>query len=177
MKILNCNIQGLGLPEKRRILHDFIIKEHVDILCLQETKKDSYSSQFFKSIASCYDTKQFLPSVGSAGGILMGFNSSLFTSIFWHIGKYSITTYLENHFDKVKWACATVYRPVDPVLKLNFWDELTDIGLSWAGTWVIGDDFNAIRNRSEKIGFLLMTIIQIILILGYMLLLFRTLMS
>jgi exonuclease III len=39
MKVLNCNIRGLGLPEKRRILYEFFLTEHINILCLQETKK------------------------------------------------------------------------------------------------------------------------------------------
>jgi exonuclease III len=68
MKILNCNVRALGLSEKRGIIHDFIVHEYVDVLCLQETKKDFFLSQFLKSIVKCYDTWKFIPSVGTTGG-------------------------------------------------------------------------------------------------------------
>jgi exonuclease III len=152
MKILNCNVRGLGLPEKRRMLRDFINSNNIDILCLQETKKDSYTSQFLNSISRNFDTWNLIPAIGSAGGLLFGFNSALFNSISWHIGSYSITVFVENKFDKMKWACTSVYGPVDHSKKNNFWNELTNLGLSWHGPWVIGGDFNAIRNRREKNG-------------------------
>jgi hypothetical protein len=82
----------------------------------------------------------------------MGFSSLLFNFISWQVGRFSLTVFLENKFDKVKWACTTVYGHVDPSLKANFWDELSDIGLTWRGPWVIGGDFNAIRSRNEKNG-------------------------
>jgi hypothetical protein len=60
----------------------------------------------------------FIPSAGASEGILIGFNSALFNSIDWHVGSFSITMYLENKCDKVKWAC--VYGHVDPSLKNAF---------------------------------------------------------
>jgi exonuclease III len=82
MRVLNCNIKGLGLPKKRRILYEFLLTEYIDILCLQETKKkDIYSPQFLKSISKFYDTWNYIPSVGLAGGLLISFSSKLFNSI------------------------------------------------------------------------------------------------
>jgi hypothetical protein len=39
---------------------------------------------------------------------------------------------------------------VDHSKKNDFWNELTNLGLSWQSPWVIRGDFNAIRNRREK---------------------------
>jgi hypothetical protein len=74
----------------------------------------------------------------------------LFNVLSWKIGQYSITAFLENKADKTKWACTTVYGPVEQSRKADFWAELTDIGINWNGAWVVGGDFNAIRNRREK---------------------------
>jgi exonuclease III len=46
MKVLHWNIRGLGLPEKCRYLQEFISKEHFDIICIQETKKEVFSTHF-----------------------------------------------------------------------------------------------------------------------------------
>jgi hypothetical protein len=42
------------------------------------------------------------PAVGSARGILLEFNSSLFNSIIWEVGQFFIIVYLKNIFDKAK---------------------------------------------------------------------------
>jgi exonuclease III len=61
MKILKFNVRELGLPEKRRIIQELTQKEHIDILCIQETKKKSFSTQFLKSISHFYVTWKFYP--------------------------------------------------------------------------------------------------------------------
>jgi len=38
MKIISLNIRGLGGTLKRNYLRDLISKEHVDMVCLQQTK-------------------------------------------------------------------------------------------------------------------------------------------
>jgi exonuclease III len=152
MKVLHWNIRGLGLPEKRRYLREFILKEHFDIICIQETKKEEFSTRFLHSISPVFSDWKHIPSLGVAGGILLGINSHNCQLIDWTIGKFSLTAYLQNTSDKVIWACTTVYGPTDQNLKGEFWSELSAIGSSWSGPLIIGGDFNAIRSRHEKKG-------------------------
>jgi exonuclease III len=56
MKIFNYNARGLGLPEKRRFIREQLNTDHVDILCIQETKKDSFSPQFLRSLSGKFDS-------------------------------------------------------------------------------------------------------------------------
>jgi hypothetical protein len=115
-------------------------------------KKKEFSSLFLKSIYALYVTWNFIPSSDYSGGILIDFNCQLFSSIAWHIGKFSITVFLENKSDKIKWSCTTMYGHVQSNLKYEFWEELIPIGVSWSGPWVIGGDFNVITSRNAKRG-------------------------
>jgi exonuclease III len=94
MKILHWNIRGFGLPEKRRILKDFISREHFDVVCLQETKKDDFSQRFLHSLSPKFSDWQFIPSLGAAGGILLGINSDQCQLLSWDVGLFSLTAQL-----------------------------------------------------------------------------------
>jgi exonuclease III len=125
-------------------------KEHFDIICIQETKKEEFSHRYLQSISSKFSDWQFIPSIRVAGGILTGINAEVYQLINWDMGRFSITAQIQNKKDKIIWSCTTVYGPTDAQLKSDFWVELANIGSNWSGPWVIGGDFNAIRTRKEK---------------------------
>lgn len=45
MKVLVWNIRGLGNSARGRQLRELIIEKEVDIICIQETKKESFSDR------------------------------------------------------------------------------------------------------------------------------------
>lgn len=45
MKVLFWNIRGLGNSARGRQLRELIIEKEVDIICIQETKKKSFSDR------------------------------------------------------------------------------------------------------------------------------------
>jgi len=45
MKIVSLNIRGLGGSIKRKYIRDLISKEHVEMICLQETKCSDISKE------------------------------------------------------------------------------------------------------------------------------------
>jgi exonuclease III len=50
MKICNCNIRGFEKAEKyRQLIREFIITQKIDIICLQETKKENFTSKMFRA--------------------------------------------------------------------------------------------------------------------------------
>ena len=76
MKIMFWNCRGCNSSEKRRFIRDFFLKERIDILCLQETKKDSFSQRQYKAISLSFNSWYCLPAVG--GGLLVGFSDVSF---------------------------------------------------------------------------------------------------
>ena len=72
MKILFWNIRGFGARGRRNQLRDLLSVERIDILCLQETKKESFSLSKFHGIGGDDFSWHWVAAVGSAGGILIG---------------------------------------------------------------------------------------------------------
>ena len=77
--ILNWNIRGINDSNKWLALRNKIAEANVDIVCLQETKKEHFDYGYLKNFCpnriNCFD---FLPSVGASGGLLIAWNGSIF---------------------------------------------------------------------------------------------------
>lgn len=76
MIILNWNIRGMNAFRKTQILIDILKDNRVDIVAIQETKKETFSDRTLRSLSSYIDTWEWLPSRGRSGGILFGCPSS-----------------------------------------------------------------------------------------------------
>ena len=76
MKVLNWNARGLNAPKKRRILRDLINDNSIDLIAIQETKKESFTYRILKSISSRFDNWVWIASRGRSGGILVGCDSN-----------------------------------------------------------------------------------------------------
>ena len=49
MNILNWNIRGMNSPRKRLALADFLQKYQIDLVAIQETKKEEFSNRMLRS--------------------------------------------------------------------------------------------------------------------------------
>lgn len=73
------NIRGLNKTERHLMLANFIRNNHLDFVGIVETKKSVFQENYLKFLSDKAPfVWNFLPSVGSAGDILAGFNSDLF---------------------------------------------------------------------------------------------------
>ena len=63
---------------KRQILIDSLKDNRVDIVAIQETKKEHFQDRTLRSLSSYLDIWEWLPSRGRSGGILFGCTSSKF---------------------------------------------------------------------------------------------------
>ena len=77
MNFLNWNARGLNSYKKRQILHDILVDHRIDILAIQETKKEQFTNRILRTISTRFDVWYWVPSVGRSGGILFGCDSSL----------------------------------------------------------------------------------------------------
>lgn len=78
INIFNWNARGLGSATKRRALKDFISVHHIDIVGIQETKKELFHSRNLNALSPNISHWITKPSQGTAGGILLGINDNKF---------------------------------------------------------------------------------------------------
>lgn len=80
MNIITWNVMGLGKPAKWFLEKDFLNMHFADICCLQESMLEEISDSTWRKIGGCrLDKFCFIPARGSAGGIVIGWNSALMT--------------------------------------------------------------------------------------------------
>ena len=71
MKILPYNIRGVGSSIKWKAIQKLVVKEEVQLLCIQETKKQDVPKELCYSLWGSHDVQwSFIPSEGASGGIL-----------------------------------------------------------------------------------------------------------
>lgn len=152
MKILNWNIRGMNAYRKQQILVDSLKENKVDMVAIQETKKESFSDRTLRNLSSHVDSWVWLPSRGRSGGILFGCASALISIINCYTQQYTLTMILQDKTSLEKWMYTIVYAPIDRNLKEEFWSELKIARDYTSLPWLVSGDFNAIRYRTEKSG-------------------------
>jgi hypothetical protein len=65
---------------------DFIQVNKLDFVALQETKKETFSNSFFEAVGKSF-TWQFIPTLGTTGGILVGLRDMIFELVNWQYFK------------------------------------------------------------------------------------------
>jgi exonuclease III len=85
------NIRGLNKTGRIKCLADFIKNYKLDFVAIQETKKSEFLDVMLRSIDNNM-TWNFMPSKGSAGGILVGFKILKFDIISWQYLEYRVVT-------------------------------------------------------------------------------------
>lgn len=78
VELVRWNVRGLNSPAKRKALRDFVDSSRPAILCIQESKLDVVD-QFIilQCCGPAYDGFAYLPAVGTRGGIILAWDSSV----------------------------------------------------------------------------------------------------
>jgi hypothetical protein len=76
---MNWNIRGINSEKKWSALSNKIDECGCDIICLQETKRQSFDHQYLQKLCPRRLSKfAYLPSIGASGGILIVWNDAIF---------------------------------------------------------------------------------------------------
>lgn len=152
MNVISWNVRGLGKQSKCFLVKDFLNLHHSDVCCLQESKLDGISQATWREIGGCrIDHFACVPAVGSAGGIIIGWNSSVLSGRVLSVGEFCLTIEFSYKVAPLTWICTSVYGPVARPRKLAFWEELRAcVGPPSVPSIVCGD-FNAIFVLSDKV--------------------------
>ncbi|XP_020262628.1 uncharacterized protein LOC109838607 [Asparagus officinalis] len=150
--LITWNVRGLGLDTKRFGVRDFCQLNKFDIICLQETKLNTVTESILKSLGGNLFDWSFVPSEGSSGGIMIGWNSSSWKMLQEKVDKYVLTVVLQSKKNNFKWTLSSVYGPHCNKERMVFWQELKDIKNTFSGPWIVVGDFNVTSNSSERKG-------------------------
>lgn len=122
-----------------------------DIICFQETKKDSFEPSFLRKICPPpFDSYDFLPSVGASGGILIAWKGSLFSGNRLSFENFALTIEFCSKHDNSKWVLTCVYGPCTTEGKTVFLNWLKNIQMAPEVDWIVLGDFNLIRKLEDR---------------------------
>jgi exonuclease III len=122
-----------------------------DIICLQETKRESFDLEYLKKFCPRKFNKfEFLPSNGASGGLLTIWNGSLFKGELTFKNEFSLSVKFINNISSESWVISNIYGPCQADRKHLFIDWFSNIDMSDDLDWLIVGDFNFIRKPSDR---------------------------
>ncbi|KAH1077371.1 hypothetical protein GYH30_052752 [Glycine max] len=125
MNIITYNVRGLGRGVKWAAIRRLIKKESVDMICIQETKKETIEKSMCQSIwGDPAVSWEMQPAVNSAGGLLCLWCDKKFklerkasgNGFIWLSGQWIKEAVQVN--------IVTVYSPCDIQNKRNLWEAI-----------------------------------------------------
>lgn len=154
MKLLSYNVRGLGGNAKKRVVRELVCHQHVELLCIQETKCQVVDR---KMCGLLWGDSEFewkaTQAVNRGGGLLCIWNSKLFVleesvdgpGFLGLMGRWGAT--------QQRCVIVNIYSPCDFDGKRALWDALC----AWRGNcdvgeWCLAGDFNAVRYAEERRG-------------------------
>lgn len=154
MRYMFWNIRGCGHGGRRTQLKEYMAKERIDVVALQETIKTDFS---FRELLA-YDPLQrfdwhWVPSVGHSGGILMGCNRDVCDVMNWEVGVFFLAATIKHRASGLSWVIVCVYGPADHSRSAEFLLELTNLVEAKRAVnmpLIVGGDFNLIRSGADK---------------------------
>jgi len=120
-KVLSWNVRGINSDKKWDVVRDKIVESSCDLVCLQETKKESFDLLFIRKICpSAFDAFDYIPAHGASGGSVIIWKSSLFlgTKIFQN--DFCLSLEMCSKFDDDTWILSNIYAPCTYAGKRDF---------------------------------------------------------
>jgi exonuclease III len=102
------NVRGLNKRGKLQCITDFVEDNKLDFVGFQETKKDKFDDSFLNQVHKDF-IWNYVPTTGTAGGFLVGLNSTKFEALAWRKTNSCIVVMIKNVIDKFIWRFVSVY--------------------------------------------------------------------
>jgi exonuclease III len=104
-QFLVWNARGLNSRARRTAVKDIIVLEHVSVVCLQETKVAAFSQNMLNELMGTDFDYSFLPSMGVASGVLIGWRRDLWRGSSHSVGAHSVSMHLDRVDPAIGEAC------------------------------------------------------------------------
>jgi exonuclease III len=149
-RVLCWNVRGLNGEVRQRAVRAKIDESCCDIICLQETKCESVDWRFIRKFApKRFDNFVFSPSVGASGGMIVLWNSSVFSGQLSEIQRFGIILNFTSVHDNSEWVLVCVYGPCQGLQRDLFVSWLYNLQIPAAANWLLLGDFNFIRSQDD----------------------------
>jgi hypothetical protein len=126
------------------------------IICIQEMKKCHFDNSFIrKFFPHPLDKFEFIPSLGASGGLLIIWNSSIFSGQVLHHEKFILSIKFTSTQINKTWILSNIYGPCSSLEKQLFIDWFKNLDIDPACLWLFLGDFNLMRwaeNRNKPGG-------------------------
>lgn len=154
MNLLTYNATGLGRGVKWLTIRRMVRNQKVDVLCIQETKKEVMERHMCQALWGDSEVKWVAqPAVNTAGGILCVWSEKTFklekketgNGFIMLVGKWIPEDQIVHIIN--------IYSPCDIQSKRVLWESVKQLKIqNQGGLWCVLGDFNSIRNSSERFG-------------------------
>jgi exonuclease III len=145
------NLRGINSEKKWVALASKIDESNCDIICLQEIKREIFDMDYIRKFCpKRFDKFEFLPSIGSSGGLVIIWCSFLFSGTLAFQNEFSISVQLTSNLSDSTWILTNVYGPSQAERKSDFIEWFTNIDMPDNMDWLIMGDFNFIRKPSDR---------------------------
>ena len=119
-------------------------------MCIQETKRDSFDASYIRNFAPRrLDNFDFIPSIGSSGGMLILWNSSIFTGVVLEKKQFALTISFTSVQNQEVWKLSSVYGPCSEPDRSLFIEWLKNLQIQDADNWLVVGDFNFYRSLED----------------------------
>ena len=154
MIIVSLNIRGVRGGIKAKYLKNLILKEGVEMACLQETKTTLFSNARCFALWGNNEVGWIHnDGVGGAGSLLVMWYKQFFVYERHVEGSGFIAIFGQHVNSRLKCAVVNVYAACNMSDKKKLWEELSSVkntNPGWA--WCFCGDFNAVRSAGERKG-------------------------
>jgi exonuclease III len=102
-------------------LHTKIYESKCDIICLQETKCETFDQAYVRNFCPTqFDCFEFIPSVGASGGTIIIWKSSKFLGQVTFPNDFAMNVEFVSVVSGASWTLTNIYASCSPHGKLDF---------------------------------------------------------
>ncbi|XP_020253777.1 uncharacterized protein LOC109830826 [Asparagus officinalis] len=129
MKFASWNIRGLNDPNKRFLVKDFVLRQSIDVIGIQESKLCKPNARKLRSMGgNRLSHWSILDSTESRGGVMVGWSNS-FNLIRSYVGIFSVSVSFLHITSNWLFTFTNVYAPIDREDKE---DNSNSLSVDWA---------------------------------------------
>jgi endonuclease/exonuclease/phosphatase family metal-dependent hydrolase len=151
MRAAGWNMRGFGRSGRKTQVKEFVRKENLDIIFLQETMRQDFTDQELRGIVNGELFHwHWRSAVGRSRGMLMGIRDEVFEVGTIDQGTFFLSAVLFHRESKFKFEVIGVYGPADHTRSAQFLVDLEDKVQRSAFPVVVLGDFNLIRGAQDK---------------------------
>jgi exonuclease III len=156
LKILSHNIRGINSDTKWNSLRNNILESNCEIICIQETKKESFDDSYIRFFCNrSLDKFAHGPSLGAYGGFITIWKGSHFDAEVVDQNLFGHTIHFRSKLTCQVWWLTNIYAPCSTQGREAFLAWFSNLEIDEDKLWIFLGDFNMIRypeNRNKPGG-------------------------